>query len=73
MSNAAGYTLVYYINAEAFPTLFFGTSMMVTQVVSRLVAILGPFIAEIRQPVPVVFLITSGALGLVAVLFLRKK
>ena len=33
-ANAFGFTLVYYINFQLFPTLFFGTALMVTQIVS---------------------------------------
>ena len=63
--------MAYLANNRLFPTLFYGSSFMFCNFVARFSAVLGPQLAELPQPVPVIFLMAMSIMSLVVTLFMR--
>ena len=63
--------MVYFINFEVFPSLFYATSMLVVQIFSRIGAAIAPQIAELPDPIPVLFLIGTSGIALLSSFFIQ--
>lgn len=51
---AAGFNLIYLMNAEVFPTLFAATAMGICNLLARVMTIMSPQVAELPGAVPMV-------------------
>jgi hypothetical protein len=68
------YTTGYACNIDTFPAAFRVRAMGITNLVANSLAVLGPLIAEMQEPIPLSFFVISSSLGiLVAQLLVTKE
>ena len=68
---AASFTPLYFMNQEIFPIRFVPFSLSVWNFFARTIAIVGPQIAEIPKPFPVLSFIAVGGIAAISIVFLK--
>lgn len=72
VGNGMSFNVAYISNARLFPTKFLSTTFGIANLVSHLITIAAPMVAEIKDPYPyLIFNINMGA-AIVACLFLKE-
>ena len=67
------FSILYMGHLELFPAVFSGTSMGICNVIARTVTVFAPLVAEIEEPIPEITIVGFAVLGIVCVLFVRKR
>mmetsp|Transcript_17025 Transcript_17025/g.12193 ORF Transcript_17025/g.12193 Transcript_17025/m.12193 type:complete len:207 (+) Transcript_17025:105-725(+) len=66
------FSVTYCANVRLFPTKFLATCFGLENLVAHVLAIIGPVIAELNEPIPFIAYLSSIAVGLTATFFLRE-
>ena len=64
---------LFVIHYDLFPTKYMATSYGLCNIISRILTIAGPIVAELGTTIPVIILIILNALALIAAYFLRMN
>jgi hypothetical protein len=63
----------YISNARLFPTKFLLSTFGICNLVSHIISVAGPIVAEIDEPYPFILFVVSVALAIIASLFLKEQ
>lgn len=74
MGICFSFGMLYVIHPDIFPIYFLTSSYGICNFISRIIAMLGPIVAEVNDKiVPLCIVIALSFLGAVFTLFLRKN
>lgn len=68
---AVGFNMIYFVNAEIFPTLFVSFAFTIGNMFSRSATILAPQVAELDEPVPMQIFCVLCLIASCATFFIR--
>jgi len=72
MGNSMSFNTVYVTNNRLFPTEFLASTYGIANLISHLLTIGAPLVAEIPDPFPFLVFVANTIIAIVAALFLRE-
>lgn len=66
------FTLVYFVTTEYFPPLFTAFAFAVCQVGARFTTIASYVLSDLKSPIPMILLCSTGVISLITLVFLSK-
>ena len=66
------FNTLYISNNRLFPTQFLATSFGIVNLISHLVTVGAPMVAEIKDPLPFLIFLSNAVAAIISSLFLRE-
>lgn len=72
LGNAMSYNTVYVSNNRLFPTKFVSTTYGIVNLLSHIITVAAPLVAEIGDPYPFIIFVINTGLAITASIFIRE-